>query len=69
MSDSFKDSRNQMKGAFYGIADAPTTADSFDWNQSKFRGMKWDQKRKMTSSQTMDIDGEIVEAGKIVNED
>jgi hypothetical protein len=31
--------------------------------------MKWDQKRKMTSSQTMDIDGEIVEAGKIVNED
>ena len=62
MSDSFKISRNQMKGAFYGIADAPA---------EKFRnyGMTWDQKRKMTSSQTMDIDGEIVETGKIVNED
>ena len=62
MSDSFIKNRNKMKGAFYGIADAPA---------EKFRnyGMTWDQKRKMTSSQTMDIDGEIVEAGKIVNED
>jgi len=51
-----------MKGAFYGIADAPA-------EKYKNYGMTWDQKRKMTSSQTMDIDGEIVEAGKIVNED
>ena len=52
MSDSFITNRNKMKGAFYGVAAAPVTVDSFDWNQSRFK----------TPSQTMDIDGKIIEA-------